>query len=56
MAADTIILTIVAIRESLRLLTDIVAMLQAGTGVTDEQLAKAAADAEAAHNELQETP
>jgi len=56
MAADKIILTLVAIRESLRLLADIVNMLQAASGVTDEQLAKAEADAKAKHNELQETP
>ena len=53
MAAQEIILTIAAIRESLRLLADIVAILQA---VTDEQLAKAKADAAAEHKTLQETP
>ena len=56
MAAQEIILTIAAIRESLRLATDIANMLQALSGVTDEELTKAKADAAAAHTQLQETP
>ena len=55
MAAQEIILAIVGIRESLRLLETLASMLQASAGVTDEQMAKAKAEAEAAHNLLQET-
>ena len=51
-----IILTIAAIRESTRLLVDLGLSLQAAYGITDAQIAKAKADAEAAHNELQNTP
>ena len=56
MAIQETILTIVAIRESIRLLGDLTTALQASAGITDEQMAKAEADAAAAHNELQNTP
>ena len=56
MAAQEIVMAIVAIRESIQLITDITTMLQASAGVTDEQVAQAQADAAAAHNLLQETP
>lgn len=56
MAAQQVILTIVAIRESIRLIGDLVNALQLTAGVTDEEMAKAKADAEAAHNKLQKTP
>ena len=56
MAAQEIVMAIVAIRESIQLITDIANLWQASAGVTDEQVAQAQADAAAAHNELQNTP
>ena len=56
MDPSQIILAIAAIRETSRLVVDLATALQAAAGVTDAQIAKAKADAEAAHSELQNTP
>lgn len=56
MATQEIILAIIAMREAIRLLAEAIAVFQRAAGVTDEELAKAKAEAEALHNQLQKTP
>jgi len=56
MAIEQTILMIVAMRESIRLITELVDAFQASAGISDERMARVKADAAAAHSDLQNTP
>ena len=55
MPIEQTILLIVAMRESIRLITDLVDAFQASNGISDERMARVKADAAAAHSGVQNT-